>query len=275
MFKYLAPLMLASLMLMGCQSTAHAPSLTAQQKQDRKKARALFEARFSYALKQAADLANTQGLSGGFNLVLTVNDKNEVVGCDTQPNKWVVPQHFPYNPRLAKQLTPICWTTVLPPMPAFFFDENSTTQQIVAPVLVYPLFGMTAENTALRAAKLQAHAQNDFMFKHLLATLPIDSIGIATLVLMTDNTGHVQECAANLSPHPLRPAAFKQDAPWLGALIRQCKQLNLNAMPGFSANPQSLTSVVKQIEYTPWKAGLKTTPAKCATAQSQNCPKTD
>ena len=275
MFKLLAPLLLASLMLAGCQSTSHEPTLTAQQKQDRKKARSLFEARLSYALKQAADPANTQGLSGGFNLLLTVNDKNEVIGCDTQPTKWVAPQHFPYNPRLAKQLMPICWTTVLPEIPGFFFDKNNPTQQVVAPVLVHPLFGMTAQNTALRAAKLEVQAQNDFMFKHLLANQPVDSIGIATLLLMTDSTGRVQECAANLSPHPWRPEAFKQNAPWLGDLIKQCKQLNLNAMPGFSANPQGLTSVVKQVEYTPWKAGLKTTPVKCDPAQSQSCSRTD
>ena len=114
---------------------------------------------------------------------------------------------------------------------------------------------MSDEQRLKRDEAVLGKAQDDFLYQQLFAPLPVDSIGIATLIVMTDNSGHVQECAASLAPHVLRRTEFKQDDVLLRALIARCKQTDMSAMPGFKAT--GLTSLVHRIEYTPWKAGLK------------------
>ena len=47
-------------------------------------------------------------------------------------------------------------------------------------------------------AALAPRAQKDFLFTQLLAPLPIDSIGVATLMMMTDSSGQVRELSAHL-----------------------------------------------------------------------------
>ena len=255
---------LAMLMLAGCQSTAPVSPLTAQQKLDRQKATSMFKTRFSHILKRAGDLANTQGRNGAFNLVVTINDKNEVVRCETQSNTYIPVPALAYNSRLARDLASICWTAVLPTVPDFLFDPEEKSLRIVAPVMVLPLTDLSPDAQKSREAKLLEKAQNNALFDHLLAPLPIDSIGIATLVVMSDSAGRVQECAASLDPHGLRPQNFKQDDALLGGLIKRCKQLDMTTLPGFKPNAQGMSSLVVQMEYTPWKAGLPSDSNKSA-----------
>lgn len=248
---------LASLVLTGCQTTSHSDTLTPEQAKANALQRQRFEALMSNVLRKAAGRNNTQDLSGSFNLVMRVDRDNQVVGCGTQPNKKLDPKLYPYNPTLAAQLRSICWTQVLPPVPASLFNSEENVVKVVAPVVVYPLGGLNAEQRNMRNAILQRTEQNDFLYARLIAPQPVDSIGVATLVLMSDSSGQVKECAASLGPHSLRPQAFKQDDALLGGLISRCKQLNVSAMPGFVANANGMTSIVNRIEYTPWKAGLK------------------
>ena len=265
MFKRAITLAFCSLLLAGCQSDGiagdplnpSAATLTPAQKQQQVQDRATFEALTINVLRSAGYRANTNDLDGSFNLLIKLDEKSQVIGCETQPNKQFDRKIYPYNPHLANDLLSICWTSVLPRLPSSLIDPKETTSDIVAPVAVFPLNGLSPQDRSARALMLQDQAQNDFLFKQLFAAQPIDSIGIATLLVMSDSSGHVKECAASLDPHVLRPSEFKQDDALLGGLISRCKQLDLNAMPGFTPNAQGMTSVFKRIEYTPWKAGLR------------------
>lgn len=259
MLKFPLVITLASLLMAGCQTAPQSDALTPEQAQANAQQRLRFEALMSNVLRKAAGRNNTQDLSGSFNLVMRVDRDNQVVGCATQPNKKIDPKQYPYNPTLAAELRSICWTQVLPPVPASLFNPDEKIVTVVAPVVVYPLGGLNAEQRNARSAILQRTTQNDFLYTRLIAPQPVDSIGVATVVLMSDSSGHVKECAASLGPHTLRPQAFKQDDALLGSLITRCKQLNISAMPGFVANADGMTSVVNRIEYTPWKAGLEPT----------------
>ena len=53
------------------------------------------------------------------------------------------------------------------------------------------------------------------------------------------------------------PHEFKQDDALLASLVQHCKQLDMNALPGYAPNAKAMTSSFHRIEYTPWKAGLK------------------
>lgn len=251
------PLALCTLLLAGCQSSSPTgPTLTSAQIKEQTRERAAFETSIKRALARAADLANTGDRDGSFNLMIKVDDTNRIIGCGTRPGKKIDDRLPAYNPKLAQELESICWTSVFPALPASMFDANNKTARIVAPVVVYPLAGLSAAAREQRTAMLQGKAQNDFLFRQLLAPLPIDSVGVATLMLMSDSTGQVQECAASLDPHMLRPLDFKPDDTLLASLVQRCKQLDLSTMPGFVPNAKGLTSALHRIEYTPWKAGL-------------------
>ena len=262
MLKPSFPLVLAALLVAGCQSSTRAPdkpsTLTPAQEKEQALQRGVYEKLISKVLAREADLANAQGRNGSFNLVMTVDDKNRIIGCDTQPNTKLDNRIYPYNRTLATDLVSICWTAVFPELPSSLINSRTRTAKVVAPVAVYPLTGLSAEDREQRAAALLDKAQNDFLFKHLLAPLPIDSIGVATLMMMSDSTGKVLECAASLDPHALRPAEFKQDDTLLASLVQRCKQMNLSTMPGFEPNARGIGSAFHRIEYSPWKAGLKT-----------------
>lgn len=259
------------LLLAGCQSGGHdsyrSPKPTAAQEKDQALQRDVYEKLISRVLAREGDLANTQGRDGSFNLMLTLDDKNRIIGCGTLPNKKVDARVYPYNRKLAEDLRSICWTAVFPELPSSLIDPETKTARVVAPVLVYPLVALSPDTRARREAALHDKAQNDFLFTQLLAPLPIDSIGVATLMMMTDSTGQVRECAASLDPHSLRPSEFRQDDALLAGLVQRCKQLDMSTMPGFVANTQGMTSAFHRVEYTPWKAGLKP-------AQSQSCSTT-
>lgn len=258
MFKRAFPLALAGLLLAGCQSTAtdtNATTLTPTQAKEQALQRALYEVLMTRVLRPAGNLANTEGRTGSFNLKITLDEHNRVIGCDTQINRTFDPKLYPYNAKLAKDLLPICWTAVLPELPSSLINPKKRTATVVAPIAVGPLTGMSDEQRLKRDEAVQAKTQDDFLYQQLFAPLPVDSIGVATLIVMTDNSGHVQECAASLAPHVLRRTEFKQDDVLLRALIARCKQTDMSAMPGFKAT--GLTSLVHRIEYTPWKAGLK------------------
>lgn len=259
MFIRILPFALAALFLAGCQSNSGAPEarLTPAQKKELGQQRAGFAKLMIRVLAREGDLANALERDGSFNLIITIDDKNRVIACDTQPNKTFDRKLYPYNAQLAKDLQSICWTSVLPEMPWSLADTKEKFQEIVAPVAVYPLTGLSAEARARRATVLQDKAKNDFLFKQLLAPLPIDSIGVATLMIMSDSSGRVLECAASLDPHALRPHEFKQDDALLASLVQHCKQLDMNALPGYAPNAKAMTSSFHRIEYTPWKAGLK------------------
>ena len=259
MFKRTFPLALATLLLAGCQSNSGAPEprLSAAQKKELAVQRAVFEKLMMRVLAREGDLANTKDRDGSFNLMITIDDKNRVIGCETKPSKTFDNGLHPYNASLAKDLQSICWTSVLPQMPWSQAGTKEKSQEILAPVAVYPLSGLSAQARAQRTKVLLDKAKNDFLFKQLLAPLPIDSIGVATLMIMSDSSGRVQECAASLDPHALRPHEFKQDDALLASLVQHCKQLNLSAMPGYPPNAKGITSSFHRIEYTPWKAGLK------------------
>ena len=263
MLKHTLPLAFAALLLTGCQSNASAPDKspipTPAQQKEQALQRGVYEKLVSRVLAREGDLANSQGRDGSFNLMITLDDKNRIIGCDTQPNKKLDERFYPYNRKLARNLVSICWTAVFPELPSSLIDPKRKTAKVVAPVAVYPLTGLSAEARTQRAAVLQDKAQNDYLFKQLLAPLAIDSIGVATLMIMGDSTGRVQECAASLDPHALRLQAFKQDDALLASLVQRCKQLDLSAMPGYAPNAKGMTSLFHRIEYTPWKAGLKTT----------------
>ena len=265
MFKPTFPLALAALLLAGCQSNASAPDspskpkYTPAQEKEQALQRGVYETLISKVLAREGDLANALGRDGSFNLMITLDDKNRIIGCDTQPSKKLDDRLYPYNRKLATDLVSICWTAVFPELPTSLINSKSKTAKVVAPVAVYPLTGLSAEAREQRAAVLLDKAQNDFLFKQLLAPQPIDSIGVATLMMMSDSTGKVLECAASLDPHALRPAEFKQDDALLGNLVQRCKQMNISTMPGFVPNAKGINSAFHRIEYTPWKAGLKST----------------
>lgn len=271
MFKPSFPLALTAVLLAGCQSATidpdSPPKLTQAQEKEQAVQRGVYEKLISSVLAREGDLANAQGRDGSFNLMLTLDDKNRIIGCGTQPNKKVDARVYPYNRKLALDLRSICWTAVFPELPSSLIDPKSKTASVVAPVLVYPLVGLSPETRARRDAALQDKAQNDFLFKQLLAPMPIDSIGVATLMMMTDSTGQVRECAASLDPHAMRPSEFRHDDGLLAGLVQRCKQLDLSAMPGFVPNTQGMSSAFYRVEYTPWKAELKP-------AQSQSCSTT-
>ena len=260
MFTRSLPLAIAALLLAGCQSNASnpdAPTLTPAQEKEQAAQRAVFEKRISYVLAREGNLANIKGRRGSFNLLITFDDKNRVIGCNTESNRKFDSHTYPYNAKLAKDLVSICWASVLPELPSSLIDLKERTAHVVAPIGVSPLTGLSAEQRLSRAEMLERKAQNNFLYQQLLAPLPVDSIGVATLIVMTDSTGHVQECAASLDPHTLRSAEFKQDEALLSALITRCKATDISAMPGFTPNPAGTTSLLQRIEYTPWKAGLK------------------
>jgi len=271
MFIRLFTFAFSALLLAGCQSGANNPDspsrLTAAQEKEQALQRDVYEKLISRVLARESDLANTNDRDGSFNLMITLDDQNRIIGCDTRPNKKLDERIYPYNRKLATDLVSICWTAVFPELPSSLVDPKSKRAKVVAPVAVYPLIGLDAETRALRTAALQQKAQNDFLFKQLLAPLPIDSIGVATLMMMTDGTGQVRECAASLEQHSMRPAEFKQDDALLAGLVQRCKQLDTSTMPGFAATTRGMTSALYKIEYTPWKAGLKP-------AQSQSCSTT-
>ena len=271
MFKRSLTFAFSALLLAGCQSATidpdSPPKLTAAQEKEEALQRDVFEKLISRVLAREGDLANTQGRDGSFNLMLTLDDKNRIIGCGTRPNKKVDARVYPYNRKLAEDLRSICWTAVFPELPLSLIDPETKTARVAAPVLVYPLVALSPDTRARREAALHDKAQNDFLFQQLLAPLPIDSIGVATLLMMTDSTGHVRECAASLDPHSLRASEFRQDDALLAGLVQRCKQLDMSTMPGFVPNTRGMTSAFHRVEYTPWKAGLKP-------AQSQSCSTT-
>lgn len=271
MFKRSLTFAFSALLLAGCQSgtddSYRSPKLTAAQEKEQALQRDVYEKLISRVLAREGDLANTQGRDGSFNLMLTLDDKNRIIGCGTRPNKKVDARVYPYNRKLAEDLRSICWTAVFPELPSSLIDPETKTARVAAPVLVYPLVALSPDTRARREAALHDKAQNDFLFKQLLAPLPIDSIGVATLLMMTDSTGHVRECAASLDPHSLRASEFRQDDALLAGLVQRCKQLDMSTMPGFVPNTRGMTSAFHRVEYTPWKAGLKH-------AQSQSCSTT-
>ena len=271
MFIRLFTFAFSALLLAGCQSGANNPDspsrLTAAQEKEQALQRDVYEKLISRVLAREGDLANTQGRDGSFNLMLTLDDKNRIIGCGTRPNKKVDARVYPYNRKLAEDLRSICWTAVFPELPSSLIDPETKTARVAAPVLVYPLVALSPDTRARREAALHDKAQNDFLFQQLLAPLPIDSIGVATLLMMTDSTGHVRECAASLDPHSLRASEFRQDDALLAGLVQRCKQLDMSTMPGFVPNTRGMTSAFHRVEYTPWKAGLKP-------AQSQSCSTT-
>ena len=149
MFKRAITLAFCSLLLAGCQShgiagdplNPSAATLTPAQKQQQVQDRATFEALTINVLRSAGYRANTNDLDGSFNLLIKLDEKSQVIGCETQPNKQFDRKIYHYNPHLANDLLSICWTSVLPRVPSSLIDPKETTTDIVAPVAVFPLNG--------------------------------------------------------------------------------------------------------------------------------------
>ena len=56
-------------------------------------------------LRPAGNLANTEGRTGSFNLKITLDEHNRLIGCDTQINRKFDPKLYPYNAKLAVRPT--------------------------------------------------------------------------------------------------------------------------------------------------------------------------
>ena len=128
MLKHTLPVALAALLLTGCQSNASAPDKspipTPAQQKEQALQRGVYEKLVSRVLAREGDLANSQGRDGSFNLMITLDDKNRIIGCDTQPNKKLDERFYPYNRKLARNLVSICWTAVFPELPSSLIDPK-------------------------------------------------------------------------------------------------------------------------------------------------------
>lgn len=250
---YLATsLFIGTLLLGGCQ-TPPAPTAVAK-KTPEQLATERFTAKFQQTLLKGALGRNDTFASGTFALSVTVNDKNEVIDCTTERMK-NNPSEIPYSEGLAQKMISLCWTSVLPDVPEYMFGANFQ-QTIVAPLVFGPSDG---EQVNSYSAFVQVAKRDNFFWTHLFSGHPIDSIGIARIRALGTAQGEVQECEVTLEPHPLRRRDFKQDNVLLDRLTDECKTLDISKVIGFSVDKNGVGHAGGNVEYTPWKDGLKKT----------------
>lgn len=218
-------------------------------------ARKYFIAELGRVFQRDGNAANTEKLSGSFNLTFRLDAANHLLACSAGPSPAGEKLGYLYNQQLQQQLASLCWTVVMPELPASMANDSGRTD-LVAPLIFHPLGEGSAEWEERQRRRRTTYAQQGFFWQHALATETLDSIGIARFRVLANGQGQVQGCEAVIDPHPLRRRAFVQDNALVERLNQRCKQLDLRAMPGFAVDNQGIARVFVAVEYTPWKNGV-------------------
>lgn len=236
-------------LLASCQSTEPSANNSEISIQDKRKLQ-WFVRDFSEALMRNGQIANTELLEGSLDMLVTVNRQNQVIGCSTRPTQNAQLKMYPYNPRLARLIEPVCWNSVFPEVPVEMFGTES--EQIIVAPLVFNTPD-SVNRSRLQKMNDERYTTEQFFWKNLLVQQPLDAVGLAWFKATANAEGVVQTCSITLGPHPYRPLAFKLDNALLQRLGEQCKRLNLARLPGFKVDAEGVATVRSLIEYTPWR----------------------
>ncbi len=252
MFRTLFPVLVAATLiaLPGCQ---HQRASEAE-----KQARQAFVSDMQQALRLGIATADTGPQIGVVMLKVELDSSSAPVSCkasraplryENQLSAELVRTDFK---SLASVVEAQCWNTIYPVVPQALREDNGTAQ-IRAPLLVVLPASAQAPGTARR----RSNAQREFFWQQLFGNLPVDSIGRASVYYQANAQGKVQGCLVQIYPHPLRPDDFRLDGKLQARLNNRCMTLDLANLPGFKAEDDGLAKGYSEMEYAPWKVGVR------------------
>lgn len=178
-------------------------------------------------------------LAGEIRLQVSINRKNEVVGCEASDKKT--------DPKLTALAEDICWSSLFPEVPVNYFAPDGIFK-VIAP-LSFPF--LTDHQVKYKNPLFRRYVQGRFFRERTVLKRPPDSIGRANFRYEATPDGRVQKCVVNLEAIEVRQKDFKQDNELQDRLTRECLQMNVREMYGFQVR-DGVASGHVSFEYMPW-----------------------
>jgi hypothetical protein len=197
-------------------------------------------------------LAAADGMPvGSVQLVLLVESRGGLVSCQARPLSKPIAESPPFNPRLAKQLSAMCWDVILPPTPLSIRPDDG-------PATIHaPMFFRTVSLDQLKAQMryTERFAQDNYLWHTVFKEEAIDAVGRAFFLITPDAEGQRQTCRVTLGPHPNQPYAFHPDEALRQRLEQRCAALKPHDMP-FYPSPEAGPNYTVEVRYMPWKKNM-------------------
>lgn len=190
-------------------------------------------------------------LVGSVEILLHIDRDGGIERCQARPFSKPRAETPPFNPRLEKQLSAMCWDMVLPPIPSSILGDDEG-RAILAP-LVFPVPSLELLKAQMRYT--ERFAQDNYLWHAVFKDEAIDSVGRAFFLITPDAEGQRQTCRVTLGPHPNQPYAFHPDEALRQRLEQRCVALKPHDMP-FYPSPEAGPNYTVEVRYMPWKKNM-------------------
>lgn len=191
-------------------------------------------------------------LVGSIEVVLHVEPRGALVSCQARPLSKPIAESPPFNPRLEKQLSAMCWDVILPPIPLSLLRKADGPNPIHAP-MIFPSVSLDQLKAQMRYT--ERFAQDNYLWHTVFKEEAIDSVGRAFFLITPDAEGQRQTCRVTLGPHPNQPYAFHPDEALRQRLEQRCAALKPHDLP-FYPSPEAGTNYTVEVRYMPWKKNM-------------------
>lgn len=197
-------------------------------------------------------LAAADGMPvGSVELLLQMDRQGGIESCKAKPLSTPRAEAPPFNPRLERQLSAMCWDVILPPTPLsmLLHDKPAT---IHAP-MIFPTVSLDQLKAQMRYT--ERFAQDNYLWHSVFKDEAIDSVGRAFFLITPDTEGQRQTCRVTLWPHPNQPHAFLPNEALRQRLEQRCAALKPHDMP-FYPSAEAGPNYTVEVRYMPWKKNM-------------------